>query len=117
MVASQELRKIFYISRTYIFRCICPPETHDLSHNGGCTLKKQKAHSCLSSGILGASWDPATMTILVRSELAAKHLRTAPIKDRLFVEFGRVVDNGALSFVEKYRQKMVVGTEVCVSTN
>lgn len=52
------------------------------------------------------------MNILVRSELAARHLRTAPVKDRLFVEFGRVVDHGSLSFVDKFRQKMVVGTEV-----
>ena len=52
------------------------------------------------------------MNILVRSELAFKHLRTAPIRNRLFVEFGKVVDHGILQFTEKHRQKMVVGTEV-----
>ncbi|KAK6755361.1 hypothetical protein RB195_013996 [Necator americanus] len=100
--------------------CRCPLISHVLSPEGGCLSRDSFGHTlCLPKSDVNATWDAASMNVLVRSQEASDHIRSVNNADHLFVEFGRVREETMhpnssptmLRFDEPKRNRMVVEIE------
>ncbi|KAK5982661.1 hypothetical protein GCK32_008470 [Trichostrongylus colubriformis] len=103
--------------------CRCPPTTHVLSPEGGCVSRDSFGNVfCLHSIDINATWDPIPMNVMIHSEEVADHIRSVFGADRLFVEFGRVIEerklpNGSWAgpfFDGTRRTRMVIAIEKLV---
>ncbi|WKY10603.1 hypothetical protein Q1695_002734 [Nippostrongylus brasiliensis] len=100
--------------------CRCPSLTHVLSPTGGCVSRDSFGNVfCLPSTEVNATWDPAKMNVMIRSEEIFEHIRSTTDADELLVEFGRLDGDsaiantpwGGLRLDESERSRMVVAIE------